>query len=138
MPGSATPKLKQFARQLLDCEAAGRSSASGSAAFRVCEKLRQHLAGLIGVAGVRALFSRALVLASEEARWLSPLEVKPDGSLEGLKELEADLDEKEIAAGEVLLAAELLWLLLTFIGPGLTRRLIQEVWPNVAFDELSL
>ena len=137
MPSSATPKLKKFARQLLDCEARSRPAAGHSTAFRVSEKLRHRLAELMGGAGVRALFARALAVASGEARWLETLEIKADGSLEGLIELEADLDKDEIALGEVLLVAELLRLLLTFIGPAITQRFIQDDWPNAAFDDLS-
>src|SRR5688572_31528690 len=131
MPGSATPKLKQFAGRLLDCEAARgrRTAAGGSTAFRVCEKLRQRLAELMGVAGVRALFSRAVVLGSEDVRWLSALHVKADGSLEGLDEVEADLPQDEIASGEVVLVAELLGLLVALIGAAFTLRFIQNSWP---------
>ena len=139
MPSSATPTLKQFATRLLDCEAARGRPANGdpSNAFRVCERLRRRLAELIGVAGVRALFSRAVVLGSEDVRWLSALHVKADGSLEGLDEVEADLPQDEIASGEVVLVAELLGLLVALIGATLTVRFIQDSWPNEAFDDLS-
>ena len=91
----------------------------------------------MGVAGIRALFSRAVVLGSEDVRWLGALHVKADGSLEGLDEMEADLAQNEIASGEVVLVAELLGLLVTFIGASLTLRFIQDSWPNEAFDDFN-
>jgi hypothetical protein len=37
--------------------------------------------------------------------------------------------------GAALLIAQLLGLLLLFIGEGLTLRLVQEAWPESAFDD---
>ena len=37
--------------------------------------------------------------------------------------------------GGAILIAQLLGLLLTFIGEGLTLRLVQDVWPEAAFDD---
>jgi hypothetical protein len=90
------------------------------------------------MAGFRALFSRALALANEEVPWLRALHIKADGSLEGLDELEANLDENEIVEGEVVLVARLLELLITFIGPALTVRIIQDAWPRANFDDLDI
>ncbi len=107
------------------------SSAQSPAAFHVCEKLRKHLATLMGNGGFRALHSRALTLASSEVAWLRGVHVKPDGSLEGWEELQAQLDPDEIFEGRVVLLAQLLGLLVAFIGEALTLRLVREVWPKV-------
>lgn len=138
MPDSATPILQELAKRLLADELAGkRASADKSAAFRVCEKLRQPLGQLLGNSGFRALFSRALALAGEDVPWLRALHIKADGSLEGLGELEAELDDNGIARGEIVLLARLLELLITFIGPALTLRFIQDAWPKASFDDLD-
>jgi hypothetical protein len=129
----ATPKLKGFARRLLAYEAASGKPAdtNDSEAFRVCEKLRGPLSRLTGVGGFRSLLSRALALAGSEVPWLRALHVKGDGSLDGLEELEVKLDSGEIAEGEVVLVSQLLGLLVTFIGPALTRQLLQDIWPKM-------
>jgi len=139
MPNSATPRLKVFARRLVVHETAATKSAGAqkSAAFRVCEKLRQPLSRLSGVAGFRSLLSRALALTNDEARWMKAIQVKADGSLEGLEEAQAQLSETEIAEGEVVLIAQLIGLLVTFIGEELTLRLVQESWPDAPFDDMN-
>ena len=136
MPNTATPRLKEFARRLVVYEAAAAkpADADNSPAFRVCEKLRQPLSRLAGTAGFRSLLSRALALANDEARWMKAVHVKADGSLEGLDEAQARLLEGEIAEGEVVLIAQLIGLLVTFIGEKLTLHLVQEAWPDAAFD----
>jgi hypothetical protein len=89
----ATPKVRKLARWLLALEAAATTPVGPNmpAAFRVCEKLRRTLARLAGVAGFRSLLPRALALAAQEVSWLQGLRVGADGSLEGLKEAEAEL-----------------------------------------------
>lgn len=140
MANSATPKLKDIARRLLAYEAAADTlpTANSSAAFRVCEQVRLPLARLLGTDGFRALLSRALALAGAEMPWLRALHIKSDGALEGLEndELTAKLDARAVANGEVLLVAQLLGLLVTFIGPALTLRLLHDIWPKM--DDLKL
>ncbi|HEV8292695.1 MAG TPA: hypothetical protein VGP94_12265 [Tepidisphaeraceae bacterium] len=139
MPDSATPKLKELARRLLADDApARRAGADPSAILRLEQKLRQPLGQLLGIAGFRALISRALALAGEEVPWLRALHIKADGSVEGLAELEVNLDEEAIAAGEIALLARLLELLITFIGPALTLRFIQHASPKLNLDDLDL
>ena len=91
----------------------------------------------MGVDGFRLPLSRALALANDEVRWLKAVHVTADGSLEGLGEIEAQLSQDEIAQGEVLLIAQLLGLLLTFIGEALTSRLVQEAWPELSSSDLD-
>src|SRR6185437_15356115 len=133
MPNNATPKLRGFAHQLLAHDAASGKSAGTNdfKAFRVCEKLREPLSRLTGVGGYRTLLSRALALAGAGIPWLRALHIKADGSLEGLEELVAKLDSGKIAEGEVSLLSQLLGLLITFIGPALTLRLLRDIWPGM-------
>jgi hypothetical protein len=130
------PEPRHLAQRLLTYEAvAGENSEPAeSAAFRVCAKLRRPLITLAGVAGFRSLLSRALTLARAEAPSLSAVQVTTDGSLKGLDELEPQADKEHARDGGAILVAQLIGLLLTFIGEGLTLRLVQDVWPDVIFD----
>ena len=130
------PESRHFAQRLLTYEAvAGENSESTeSAAFRVCAKLRRPLITLTGVAGFRSLLSRALTLAKAEVPSLSAVGVATDGSLKGLDELASQTDKELARDGGAILIAQLIGLLLTFIGEGLTLRLVQDVWPEAAFD----
>ncbi len=130
------PESQHLAQRLLAYEAvAGENSEpTESAAFRVCAKLRRPLTILAGVAGFRSLLSRALTLARAEVPSLSAVQVAADGSLKGLDEAEPQIDKKQARDGGAILIAQLIGLLLTFIGEGLTLRLIQDVWPEAAFD----
>jgi hypothetical protein len=125
------PKTRDLARRLLAYEsvAGPTSEATEPAAYRVCEKLRRPLGALSGVAGFQSLLSRALTLARAEAPGLNAVQVAADGSLQG--ELEPQLDNDQ----GVILVAQLLGLLLTFIGEALTLRLVQDVWPDAVFDD---
>jgi hypothetical protein len=132
MSNSDTPKIREFTLRLLACESAlaKPANAKDSVAFRVCEKLRVELSKTTGVGGFSALVSRALALAGAEAPWLRELQINSDGSLRGLHELEAKLDSRLVAEGQVVLLSQLLGLLVTFIGPALTLQLLQDIWPK--------
>ena len=130
------PESRHLAQRLLDYEAvAGKNSEpTESAVFRVCAKLRRPLITLAGVAGFRSLLSRALTLARAEAPSLSVVQVAADGSLKGLDELEPQIGKEQARDEGAILIAQLLGLLLTFVGEGLTLRMVQDVWPEAAFD----
>jgi hypothetical protein len=132
----ATPKTRDLAERLVACETkANKSSETRTlAAFLIGEKLRPNLATLVGNAGFRALLSRALALANAEVPWLRALHVKADGCFEGLDELEAQVDPDEIFEGGIVLLAQLLGLLVAFIGEDLTLRLVREIWPTLSLD----
>ena len=128
-----SPKARAIAQQLLAYEAGGGtpSEANAAAAFRVSEKLRQPISTLAGASGFRALLSRALTLAKAQVPGLGAVQVKLDGSLEGLNE---PCDDQVPEAG-VLVIAQLLGLLGVFIGENLMLRLVVDVWPELpAFD----
>lgn len=138
MPDSATSKLKEFARRVLVNEAAAGTRADGtaSAVYLVCERLRGQLGKLIGIAGFRSLLSRALALAGAEVPWLRALHIKADGSLEGVDGLDRKLGSRTVAEGEVALVSQLVGLLITFIGPALTLRMLHDIWPDM--DDFNL
>src|ERR1039457_6886874 len=132
--------MRDFAERLIAYETRGNRSSETKtpAAFLVGERLRPHLARLMGKVGYRELLSRALVLANAEVPWLRAVRVKADGSFEGLDELGAQVDPDEIFEGRVVLLAQLLGLLVTFIGELLTLRLVRDVWPKLSLNEVDL
>ena len=125
---------RYLAQRLLNYEAVeGKNSETReSAAFRVCAKLREPLITLAGVAGFRSLLSRALTLAKAEAPSLSGVQIAEDGSLQGLDELKPEIDTDQTMERGAILIAQLIGLLLTFIGEGVTLRMVQGVWPQAA------
>ena len=131
--------MRVFAGRLIAYETRGNKSSETEtpAACLVGEKLRPHLAALMGNVGFRALLSRALALANAEVPWLRAVRVKADGSFEGLDELGAHVDLDEIFEGRVVLLAQLLGLLVAFIGEDLTLRLVREVWPKLSLNDLN-
>lgn len=135
----ATPKMRDFAERLIAYEAKGNKSSKTKtgAVFLVGEKLGPHLATFMGNVGFSALLSRALVLANAEIPWLRAVHVKADGSIEWLDKLEAQVDPVDIFEGRVVLIAQLLGLLVAFIGEKLTLRLVHEVWPKIPLDDLD-
>jgi hypothetical protein len=135
----ANPAMRHFAKRLIVFEAGAKKSSAPKtpAAFDVCEKLRPQLAALMGNGGFRALLARALLLARAEIPWLRAVQVRADGSLQGVEEQGALLAPAEFLEGRVVLVARLLGLLGTFIGERLTLRLVREVWPEVPLDDLD-
>jgi hypothetical protein len=127
-----------FAEDLIAGETGENQSSETKppADFPVFEKLRSPLATLMGNGGFRALFARALALARVEISWLRAVHVNADGALAWQEELHPPLAPAEFLEGRVVLLAQLLGLLVAFIGPGLTARLIGEIWPNIMRNEL--
>ncbi|HEY5047854.1 MAG TPA: hypothetical protein VII49_07555 [Rhizomicrobium sp.] len=133
----ATPAMRAFAERLVAYEARGNKSSGTRAteAFLVAEKMRPHLATLMGNAGFHALLSRALVLGAAQAPWLGAIRVNADGFFEGLDEQGAPVVPEKMVEGGGLVLAQLLGLLAAFIGETLTLRLVREIWPKVPLDD---
>jgi hypothetical protein len=133
----ATPQLKEFASRLLAYEMAlcKRSGAKDSGPSGVFAKLRGPLGKLIGIGGFDALLSRSLALAGAEVPTLRTLQPRADYSFEDFKKLEVKLDSLTIEEGQGVVVAQLLGLLMTFIGGALTLQLLQSIWPKL--DELN-
>jgi hypothetical protein len=131
--------MRSIAERLIDYETPGDDSSetANAATFRVTERLRPHLATLMGNAGFRALLARALALGSAEVSWLRTVQVGAGGILEGLETPHARLKPAEFREGRVVVLAQLLGLLVAFIGPGLTSRLMGEIWPQLAVENVD-
>ena len=135
----ATPQMRDFAERLIAYETREikSSETKSPVAMPVVEKLRPHLENLMGKAGFRALLSRSLALASTDVPWQRAVHVKSDGSLEGLDELEAQVGPDDFFEGRAVLLAQLLGLLVAFIGEKLTLHLVREVWPKLPLNDLD-
>ena len=132
--------MRDFARRLIALEVKGNSSAGtkDASVFPVPEKLRPTLSMLMGNTGFRTLLARALTLATVETPWLRAVKVNADGFLEGREEVRAQLSPDKFLEGQVVLVAQLLGLLVAFIGENLTVRLVRDVWPKLSLDDLDL
>lgn len=135
----ATPQMRAFAKRLIVHDAGGKSSAGrhAPAGFPTCEKLRLHLATFMGQTGVHTLLARSLALAVAEVPWLRAVRTGADDPLEGVAQLQAQLDPDEFLEGQVVLLAQLLGLLAALIGDSLTLRLVREIWPKVPLKVLD-
>jgi hypothetical protein len=124
--------MRSLAQDLVAYDASGAKStdAVASAAVHVTEKLQPQLTNLMGHGGFRALLARALVLASVEVAWLGAVQVRPNGTLDGLEALRSEYGTAEFLEGNVVLIAQLLGLLVALIGPNLSSRLVGEIWPK--------
>jgi hypothetical protein len=134
----ATPQMRSIAKHLVVYDTArDTSSEANDAAFAVTDKLRPHMATLMGIGGFRALLSRALVLANGEVPWLHAMRVNADGGLEGLAEIDGQLGAAEFLEGRVVLLAHILGLLVAFIGPDLTSRIVRDILPQIPLDKFD-
>jgi hypothetical protein len=135
----ATAQMRGIAERIIDYETPGQATAetANAANVQVTDRLRPHLATLMGNGGFRALLARALKLAGAEVPWLRAIGVSADGTVEGLAAAHARLTPAEFREGRIVLLAQLLGLLVAFIGPGLTSRLLGEIWPQLAADNVD-
>lgn len=131
--------MRDFAERLIACETKQKktSGTKNLAVFPASEKLRPHLATFMGNAGFRALLLRALALAGAEVPWLRAVQVSPTGSLEVSDELGEKVAAKEILEGRVVLLAQLLGLMVAFIGEKLTLQLVRDVWPRLPVKDFN-
>ncbi len=131
--------MRKFAKRLIAYEALLNEppGANERTVFSVSEKLRPYLSTLMGDGGFRALLSRALALATVEVPWLQTVQVRADGTLEGLEEVHTKLPREEIGEGRIVLLAQLLGLMAAFIGEILTLLLVREVWPKIPLNDLD-
>ena len=133
----ATSPMLNLAKRVMAYETlANKSSeAKNPAAFPAGERLNPQLATLMGNNGFRALLLRSLALAKAEVPWLRGVQVNADGTWEGFETNHADLDAAEFDHGKMVLLAQLLGLLVAFIGPKLTQRLVGETWPKILLND---
>ena len=105
--------------------------------FLVCEKLGPQMATLMGRGGYSALLLRALALSRPDVDWLRSVNVTQGGHLGIAEDVLKTVGAKELTDGSTVLVAELLGLLVAFIGDNLTLRLLRDVWPDLSLDDLN-
>jgi DNA-binding response OmpR family regulator len=127
-------KLLFLSRQMLDYESGGGNNGASMepAVLGVSLKLRDALSGFLGEEGFRSIMSRALTLARSEVEWLSLVTVTPTGNFEGLTSAEESVNSRDIAYGQNILVAQILGILIAFVGETMTHTLLQEKWPEIA------
>lgn len=102
------------------------------------EKLRPHLAILIGRVGFSTLLARSLAFSIADFSWLRRVNVKNDGSFEGFDALGTQVDSHKLIEGGVEILANLLGLLEAIIGEDLTLGLVRDVWPELSPNDFVL
>jgi hypothetical protein len=128
------PAHLETASKLLSLERADRAGARerGDAAARVHEKLLVRLSPVLGSAGVQTLFTRSVKLASVGYPALAGV-VSEAMEEQGAQLRDCFQRQEEVAATEaaVALFATFLGLLATFIGEGLTMKVLRAAWPGI-------
>ena len=66
------------------------------------------------------------------------MQVNEGGSLEGFEELQIEVEPDEFLEGRIVLLAQLLGLLVAFIGEKLTLGLVREIWAKIPLDHLDM
>ena len=133
-----TLKFRDFAKRLIliDVKSSKSAAMKPRAVFTVLDRLRPCLVQIVGDLGFKAVLSRALASATADVAWLRAIHIKPDGSLDGVDELEPKVDPKEIAEGRDALLAEFFGLLVELLGERLVLQLVHTAMPNVSKDHL--
>ena len=133
-PPLSNSNLRSLAAQLIAFESTSMVPAGDTLLsendrpeFRVTGKLRGPLSKLAGIAGYRVLLARALTVAKSQDPSLGAFRVNQEARLEVVNGPPRASPNND--AG-VLLIAQLLGLLSTFIGDPLTMVLIVEAWPS--------
>jgi hypothetical protein len=131
----ATPQLRDLAGRAFAREAKrSRSPAALAAGLEAsCRRLHARLDPLIGAGGFRALLARALHLAAKDFPWLDVVSIEehPACGLKGLRKAVKGLDAQSVGDAFALVLANVIWLLVTFIGEDIAFGLLREVWPEV-------
>jgi hypothetical protein len=128
-PPAPTGSLTASVRTLLTRD--GNSADHALAAASLCEQLSEHLARLVGRAGIRALFDRSAVLTQAEFPWLAGVATRSkDPPWARLREALEGQPRDVALDGSTLLITTFVELLGRLIGEDLVLRLLHEIWPD--------
>jgi len=131
----ATEKERNLAWRLLRQVAGSEQSPEGlvEATERVFDRLYRHLGAVVGPAGYAALVARALHLTTRQFAFMGNVrgEARADDFvMDGLRASVLGRDPAEARPSQVTLLANLIALLVTFVGEDLALRLIGQAWPE--------
>lgn len=140
----ATPHLRRIAMRLLAHETEAEPATSerrAAASGRLLDEVSQRLAQVMGHAGTRAVFLRAVNLCKSDFPFLDgclvPIE-RGEGIAEPLRTCLQAQTPEVIGAVSVTLVATFAGLLATVIGDRLTLSLLQQIWPDILVGEARL
>lgn len=124
--------LARHAEKILAIEAGSAPSAEAiaSAVAKACEKVTERFAPIVGEAGIRTLYERALVLAVADTPSLAP--ARTDGARDEWAKLRKCIeghDADTAADAAVVLLSAFVGILGRFIGDTLVARILHDVWP---------
>lgn len=125
------PGQIEQARRLLAHEGASDTvdERPTTAAARVYDKLHEHMAPLVGDAGVELLFVRSAKLTQGEFAWLAEVSI-----FEGATKLRERLQAQEPAVATesaAVLFGTFFMLITTFIGERLATQVLHRAWPTI-------
>jgi hypothetical protein len=134
--------MEHLAVRLLELELPQADAAHGQMdhLLQAFAKIRAPLVKLAGSAGFNMLLARAVALASKKEISLVHLRVEIDGSLSGLDEVRRAAsngngsEQHARDHGGAIILAELLGLLISFVGESLALALVREAWPDAHLD----
>lgn len=127
----ALPKMLALSGILVHETGSTDSATCDTPATLICLKLRPKLSTLMGFTGYRTLLARALSLAAAEVPALLDSKVDAAGSLIHAERRPAPSRSDADINGDVVLVAQLLSLLVAFIGEKLTLQILREIWPDL-------
>lgn len=134
---SPSPAIRDLARRLVAASQTA-SDSHGHDATAVIETLRIAVTRFAGAEGFASLLRRALILATRDVPSLQSVKVRADGRLEGIEHLAAVPGTDGTRARDeaaVVIAAQLIELLVMFIGEPLTLNLVRRTWPEGALGK---
>ena len=130
--------MRTLAEHLLASEAGSAATLGVTLhAEPVCNKLRPHLATLMGITGFCALLTRAMARATVTVPGLRAMHVTSDGVIERSATSASQHNLAQGVEDSVALIVELLSLLHAFIGISLTLQLVREIWPELSVNEAN-
>lgn len=129
---SVTPATIELAKRVIADEAGDPASSRDVAAGarRICEKLDEHLARLVGQAGIMTLLARSLTLTRATFPWMAGVgTASKDSRWDPLETCLAAQDEVTALEALQLFLALFISLLGRLMGDALVLRLVREIWP---------
>ncbi len=132
---NVTPAQRRLAKWLLAQEMGGeeQGAAVAEAAGRAWERLSRRLANMFTSTGSQSLGKRAVYLARDEFPFLS--DVRGAITLDALPSALDGEDREQAAAAAEAVYANLIGLLVTFIGESLALRALHDVWPGASLHD---